>query len=143
MRTIFWALMFMIAAGAVIHAFHHHSASSPAVAAAGPEFTINAAASYCQATPATRTIACSISVRNHTDAADVPTVYALYRYSDGTSSADYSTNGDCRASDAIPAHSAGFVFFCHPYNAWEHRLVAAAASLDNNTYRAVRVGAPS
>lgn len=86
---------------------------------------------------------CSIGVKNRGDTDGFPTVYAGYFYDDGGSSSDESDNGECRASDPIPAGHLGYIYFCHSYKALEHDVARVAVSLKiDGSYLYVRVASP-
>jgi hypothetical protein len=108
------------------------------------QFELVVSQSSCQESPSNASVNCSIGVKNRGATAGLPTVYADYFYDDGGESADESDNGQCVASDPIPAGELGFVYFCHTYNATQHDVIRVAVSLNESAtaYPYVRVAAP-
>lgn len=119
------------------------SSSSPSGAAT--QFEIIRSQSSCQEAASTTSVNCSIGVKNRGTSEGVPVVYALYHYSDGGSGdSDASNNGECGASDPIPAGQLGFVYFCHPYKALQYDVTEVAVSLNLSAsyYTRVSVASP-
>jgi len=102
--------------------------------------------SSCQESPSTAYVNCSIGIRNRGSTAGVPTVYAMYRYSDsGTSYDESDQNPTGFKSDPIPPGELGWVYFSHSYNAQQHDVLQVAVTLDNNakSWPYVRIVDPS
>jgi hypothetical protein len=108
-------------------------------------FTLVVDESSCQESPDAAYVNCSIGVQNNGDSPGLPTVYALYRYNDSGQSYDQSDNGVSRESDPIPAHSIGYVYFSHSYNALQHDVLQVAVTLheSDDGWPYVRVADPS
>jgi hypothetical protein len=91
--------------------------------------------SSCQEQPNNAYIFCSIGVRNIGTATGLPNVYVDFRYSDSGDTIDSyqsSIDNGMAPSDPIPPHLLGWLFFRHPYNALQHDVIQASASLDLN-----------
>jgi len=131
-----------IALGFVAALFPDHSKTTTAAAPtttppaapaakAGPwKLVVNE--SSCQEDSSTAYVNCSVGVRNQGDAAGLPVVYAYYQYSDSGQTVDDSRSA---VSDPIPAHSLGYVYFSHGYNALKHDVLSVAVTLNENDDR--------
>jgi hypothetical protein len=136
-----------------------NAGSNPAPAAPPPSapkpkpkaahFVLVVRESSCQESPGQAYINCSIGVRNRGGSPGLPNVWVQYRYDDsGTSLDSYQhavDSGVSQRSDPIPPHQLGFVYFSHSYNAREHDVIQAAATLDENDSRwpYIRVANPN
>jgi hypothetical protein len=112
-------------------------------------FVLIVSQSSCQENPGQAYVNCSVGVRNRGSKRGLPNVYVLYRYSDSGHNIDsYQVavgSGSNSPSDPIPPHRLGYVYFSHHYNANQHDLIRAAASLDLNAKRwpYIRVANPN